>query len=64
LISGQLITSAIIDHIGFMSTEAIELTPLRIAGIIFIILGAFLVLLKKQKNIPAMLEVGKQGTVS
>lgn len=42
VIASQLIMALILDHIGFLSDTVHTITPQRIAGVVFLIIGAIL----------------------
>lgn len=48
VVFGQILGSSVIDNYGLFGAEVIELTPLRVFGMILIILGTILVSTKKK----------------
>lgn len=42
LIAGQLIVAAVLDHFGALGLDQIELTPVRIVGMVTLLAGALL----------------------
>ncbi len=49
IISGQLIASVIVDHYGLLGIEKTPINITKFAGILFFILGAYLVTISKIK---------------
>ena len=43
IIAGQLITALVMDHFGLLGLEVRQVTPLRIAGVVLVGLGAVLI---------------------
>jgi bacterial/archaeal transporter family-2 protein len=43
IIAGQLITALVMDHFGLLGLEVRQVTPLRVAGVVLVGLGAVLI---------------------
>jgi len=46
---GQLIAMSFIDHFGFVGAQQYALTPKRIIGLFFMVVGVFMVLSKSHE---------------
>jgi bacterial/archaeal transporter family-2 protein len=47
VITGQLVVSAVIDRLGLFGITRQQLTPTRIVGLLLLVLGVFLVLVRR-----------------
>jgi transporter family-2 protein len=43
LVMGQLLLALVLDHFGFLSTPKIEISAVRVGGVILLIIGAYLI---------------------
>lgn len=43
VIAGQMLTSLLIDHFGWLQMPAVPLSPLRLCGIVLVVVGATMV---------------------
>ena len=46
----QLLTSSLIDHFGLFGGKVLNFTPLKLAGLILLVIGSFLVMRKPKKS--------------
>lgn len=49
IIGGQLIASVIFDHFGLLGMDKAPLNPIKLVGILFFVVGAYLVTIAKLK---------------
>ena len=49
IIGGQLVASIIFDHFGLLGMEKAPLNPIKLLGILFFVVGAYLVTIAKLK---------------